>query len=167
MSRHPSIGACSLRSRTLSFAASIGLLALGVVTLGAARPSSAQRLEALRVAVGETAALVDAARLVPELRDALAAEVSMNPRLRLSAPSAARVVVRGSITRLERTSIGARGHVRCEISLVVAERRAGTVRALLRGQASAQGAPGEALDRAVIRAAVRGALGSLDRRVVR
>jgi hypothetical protein len=36
------------------------------------------------------------------------------------------------------------------------------VRALLRGSASARGLPGADLDRAVIRAAVRGALGSLD-----
>ncbi len=167
MSRTQRRGARALRDRMVSFALTMALLALGAVTIGAARPSSAQRFEALRVAVGETAALVDAAVLVPELRDALSAEVSMNPRLRLSAPGAASVVLRGSITRLERTAMGARSHVRCEISLIVADRRGGSVRAMLRGRASAQGTPGRSLDRAVIRAAVRGALGSLDRGVVR
>lgn len=165
MSCDHSIGARSLRSRIVSFTACVGLLALAAVTVGAARPSSAQRPEALRVAVGETAALPEAGSLVPELREALSAEMSMNPRLRLSAPRAARLVIRGSITRLERSSVDGRGQVRCEISLVVAERRAGTVRALLRGQARAQGTPGEALDRAVVRAAVRGALGRFDGRV--
>jgi hypothetical protein len=150
-------------SRVQRIAVGTGACALVFALFCTARPSAAQRLQALSVAVGETAALAEAAALGPELRVALAEELSQNPDLRLAPLQAASVVVRGSITRLERTSSGSHGQVRCEVSLIVADRRGGSVRAMVSGRASAQGTLGRALDRAVIRAAVRGALRPLGR----
>lgn len=145
-------------TRVRRIAAGTGACALVVALFCTARPSAAQRFEALSVAVGETAALAEAAVLAPELRAALADELAHRPEMRLAPMRSASLVVRGSITRLERVRSGDHGQVRCEVSLIIAERRGGSVRAMVRGRASAQGTLGIALDRAVIRAAVRGAL---------
>jgi hypothetical protein len=141
----------------------MGACALAFALVCGARPSAAQRFRTLAVAVGETAALVEATALAPELRAALADELAHHPELRLSPMGSANLVVRGSITRLERSRAGDHGQVRCEVSLIVAERRGGAVRAMVSGRASGQGTLGVALDRAVIHAAVRGALRPLGR----
>src|SRR5690606_23652205 len=143
-------------------------LALSTTMMFPSSLSSAQRsARALTIAVGETGAITDSAGLAPALRNALAAALEPHPAVELSPLHSARVVVRGSITRLDRAMVDGRAEVRCEVSLVVAERRGGSVRALLSGRARAQGTPGPRLDSSAIRAAVEGALRPLDQSVSR
>jgi len=109
------------------------------------------------VAVGETAATVDPS-LAPALRTALSAELEEIRGVRLASAQSAHFVLRGALTRLDREPGTTGTRVTCEVSLVLAEREGGNVRLLLSGRAEARGGTSEALEAAVVRAAVRGAL---------
>ncbi|MCS6800062.1 MAG: hypothetical protein NZ898_16350, partial [Myxococcota bacterium] len=82
--------------------------------------------------------------------------------VRVTPPRRARLVVDGTLTRFERAHEGDDVEVRCAVSLVVHDARAGAVRAVLTGRAGARAArDSEALRRVALRAAIRGALRGL------
>jgi hypothetical protein len=100
----------------------------------------------------------------PALRRALEGEIDSVGGLRLSSQERARFVVEGSLTRLERRNIEHGMEVDCEVSLLLADARGGTVRLMLSGRAGARGGmDGDAVERAAVEAAVRGALRPLPR----
>src|SRR5688572_2006880 len=72
------------------------------------------------------------------LGDALRRELGTIDGVRV-APTSRRAdwVVRGSVTRLERSSHEGDNQVRCEVSLILAEARGGNVRMMLSGRAGA------------------------------
>lgn len=121
------------------------------------------------VAVGETASRTDHPREhAQRLQAALTRELGVIDGVRL-APTVRRAewVVRGSVTRLDRETVAGERHVRCEVSLVVAEARGGSVRMMLQGRAGARGPePTAHLERIALDAAVRGALRPLGRTLV-
>ena len=132
-------------------------VAILVGALGAASESEGQRRAALPgVAIGDLVAHdSDSA----ELRDALSMELSRLGGVHVTGVRRARYVVGGSVTRFERRRVAERMEVHCEVSLVVAERRGGSIRMMLSGQATAAGAGAtDALERSALHAAVRGAL---------
>jgi len=100
----------------------------------------------------------------PALRQALSSEIESLGGLRLANPEHARYVVQGSLTRLDRRTIEHGMQVDCEVSLVLADARGGAVRMMLSGRAGARGGlDGDAVERAAVEAAVRGALRPLPR----
>jgi hypothetical protein len=118
------------------------------------------------VAVGETGAQTNSPDAASALRASLERELARLPSLRVAATREARYVVRGSVTRLERTPAGRDVQVRCEVSLVVAEARGGSIRFMLSGRAGARGPDAATLERAALDAAVRGALRPLSSTLV-
>ncbi len=111
------------------------------------------------VAVGPTGSAVDNRAAGRALRDALSAELGTLGGVRLSSRGAARYVVHGSVTRLDHQRLPDGVEVHCEVSLVVADARQGTVRVMLQGRAGARGArDAERLEEVAVQAAVRGAL---------
>lgn len=93
------------------------------------------------------------------LHDALSSELSQLGNVRVTQPRRARYVVGGRVTRLERRRVAERQEVHVEVSLVVAERRGGSIRMMLSGRATAAGAGSpDSLATSALRAAVRGAL---------
>lgn len=139
-------------------AAWLGLATLALGSLCAPETGAAQRGRgAASVAVGETASTADPA-LAPALRSALSEELGELRGVRLTDAPRARYVLRGSVTRLERERAGAGTRVACEVSLILAERRGGSVRLLLSGRAEGRGGRSRDLEAAVVRAAVHGAL---------
>ncbi|NLY93995.1 MAG: hypothetical protein GXY23_08180 [Myxococcales bacterium] len=68
----------------------------------------------------------------------------------------------GNVVRKERGVENGLRSYRCEVSLVLMERKTGTVRALLSGRASGSGPRLEDLEPQVLRSAVRSALRRLD-----
>lgn len=112
------------------------------------------------IAVGEMAATAGGPRAATALESAIETELASRHDLRL-APDArrARYVVRGSVVQLERRQVSDGLEVRCEVSLIVADARGGSVRAMLSGRAGARGVDdADRLARAALEAAVRGAL---------
>jgi hypothetical protein len=100
----------------------------------------------------------------PELRRALEGEIVSLGGLRLSTQERARFVVQGSFTRLERRNVGHGLEVDCEVSLLLADARGGAVRLMLSGRAGARGgSDANAVERAAVEGAVRGALRPLPR----
>ncbi|MEQ8453116.1 MAG: hypothetical protein RLO52_20760 [Sandaracinaceae bacterium] len=128
----------------------------------ASSPGHAQRrgrASAVRVAVGETAGSEGDAQQAAALAGAISAALDHAPDVRLTSARRAQLVVRGSVVRLERTRVAEGFEVRCEVSLIVADARGGSVRAMLRGRAGARGGQDVARLRAnALQAAVRGAL---------
>lgn len=110
------------------------------------------------VAVGETGAQTSSPEDAGALHDALVREIGRLPSLRLAETRHARYVVRGSVTRLDCHVDGRDVQVRCEVSLVVADARGGSIRMMLSGRAGARGEDAESLEHAALEAAVRGAL---------
>lgn len=112
------------------------------------------------IAIGETAAQVGGAAVAGALSTSIERAIEARRDVRL-APDArrARWVVRGSVVRLERRSVADGLEVRCEVSLIVADARGGSVRAMLAGRAGARGVDDpDRLAQAALDAAVRGAL---------
>jgi len=128
-----------------------------VASLGAASDSQGQRRAAIPgVAIGDLVAQ-DAGSA--GLRDALSTELSRLGNVRVTRARRARYLVGGSVTRFEHRRVAERVEVHCEVSLVVAERRGGSIRMMLSGRATAAGAGAtNDLERSALRAAVRGAL---------
>ena len=97
------------------------------------------------------------------LRTALYEELDAVPSVRVTSSRNARYVLRGSVTRM--ASHRQTERLECEVSLIVADRRGGTIRFILEGRAAAHLPTDEAsilrLQPEVMRAAVRGALRSL------
>ena len=110
------------------------------------------------VSVGETGAQTASPEDAGALREALVREIGRLPNIQLAATNHARYVVRGAVTRLDRRALGDDVEVRCEVSLVVADARGGSIRMMLSGRAGARGDDGDALEHAALEAAVRGAL---------
>jgi hypothetical protein len=110
----------------------------------------------VRVAVGELGAGEGSA---DALFGAIARTLEDNPEIRVTTTPRAELVVRGSVVRLERRRVGNELEVSCEVSLIVAEARGGSIRAMLRGRGGARGGrDAERLSDDALRAAVRGAL---------
>lgn len=132
-------------------------VAILVGALGAASDSEGQRRGAVPgVAIGGLVAQ-DAGSA--GLRDALSTELSRLGSVHVTGVRRARYLVGGAVTRIERRRVAERIEVHCEVSLVVAERRGGSIRMVLSGQATAAGAGAtDALERSALHAAVRGAL---------
>ena len=112
------------------------------------------------IAVGETAATAGGPEMAGALEDALSTEIASRRDVRLTEDARrARWVVRGSVVQLEEHEVADGLEVRCEVSLIVADARGGSVRAMLQGRAGARGVDDpERLARAALQAAVRGAL---------
>lgn len=110
------------------------------------------------VAVGPTGSAVRSRAAGRALRDALSQELDELGGVRLASASAARYVVHGSVTRLERTTVPDGIEVHAEVSLIVSERSRGTVRMMLSGRAGARGGDPLRLEEVAVQAAVRGAL---------
>lgn len=68
----------------------------------------------------------------------------------------------GSVVRGERSTEQGRAVYRCEVSLILMERRTGAVKALLTGRASGSGPRVDELEEKVLRSAVRAALRRLE-----
>lgn len=152
--------------RATKLAAWLGAAMFAMAPLYAS-PGAAQRLSVTSVAVGELGTTTGAATSTGALRDALTHELDRLAGVRLTPTRRARYVVRGSVVRLE-TEASEQGHrVQCEVSLIVAERRGGTVRMMLSGRAAAEGPRGaDRLRETALAAAVRGALRPLGRTLV-
>jgi len=145
-----------LRASRLA-ARSIGV-ALAMAVLCVAGPTAAER-GPLRVAVGETGATTGGPRMARALSAALARALDGRADVRLTGRRQAQLVVRGSVVRLERRHRARELEVRCEVSLIVADARGGSIRAMLRGRAGARGGGDAAhLSDSALRAAVRSAL---------
>ncbi|GAB4207287.1 MAG: hypothetical protein OHK0013_24760 [Sandaracinaceae bacterium] len=143
-----------------------GALALGVTlvtgpTLGAqARPRGRAA-----VAVGDTGARTGPPSAREELDVALRTALASHPSVTLSADrDHARFVVTGSVVELsERDLAPDEREVRCRVSIVVADARGGSVRAMLEGRAGVRGGGrGDALRQSALRGAVASALRSID-----
>jgi hypothetical protein len=83
-----------------------------------------------------------------------------NPRV--SASRDTEFKLSGTIVRGERGAENGLSSYRCEVSLILSERRSGSVRALLSGRASGSGPRLEELEPKVLRTAVTGALRRLE-----
>lgn len=68
----------------------------------------------------------------------------------------------GSVVRGERSTEEGRAIYRCEVSLILMERRTGAVKALLTGRASGSGGSADELEEKVLRSAVKSALRRLE-----
>ena len=119
--------------------------------------SHAQRAP-VRVAVGEVGDSGGAGTALA-LSSAIGQALEENPEVRLTTTPRAQLVVRGSVVRLERRQVDGELEVSCEVSLIIADARGGSIRAMLRGRAGARGGrDAERLSDNALRAAVRGAL---------
>ncbi|HJL03526.1 MAG TPA: hypothetical protein RMH85_13075 [Polyangiaceae bacterium LLY-WYZ-15_(1-7)] len=135
-----------------------------IVAVGSIHGAEAQRdAAATAVAIGATSAPERALR--GALRQALAQELPSVRGVRLEETRRARYVLRGAVTRMDVRHDDDHTAIDCEVSLIVAERRRGTVRMMLSGRASARGDQVERLRESVVRAAVRGALRPLGQAV--
>jgi hypothetical protein len=137
-------------------------VALALVAVCVPRAIEAQRGSAgraVRIAVGEIAARDGGPRAAQALSRALVEALEAQPSIHVAPPPRADLVVRGSLVRLDRHAVEGGVEVRCEVSLIVAEARGGSIRAMLRGRGGARGGGDPArLSNAALRAAVRGAL---------
>jgi len=123
-------------------------------------PATAFATPDASVAVGSTGSRTGDASDAAALRTALRRELDALGSVRVAASERrAQYVLRGSVTRLDARDVGRETEVRCEVSLIVAEARGGSIRLLLSGRAGARGA-GDArrLEAEALGAAVRGAL---------
>ena len=138
-------------------------LVLGYVWLPVA-PAFGQSGRSTPIAVGSTGSAVAPPGMEGVLRSALSEEIASLGGVRLEEPAHARFVVQGAVTRLERRDARPGVEVQCEVSLVVSDARGGAVRVMLSGRAGARGTEaGDAVERAALQAAVRGALRPLPR----
>ena len=139
-------------------------LVASLCLLGAASASSTRATAPGPIAVAVGSLSADAAN-APHLREALRAALERGidtlPGVRRTNPRRAQWVVGGALTGVTEQS----GAVRSEVSLMVTERRSGSVRYLLQGHAAARG--GSDPVPASITAAVRSALRPLADPVVR
>ena len=124
--------------------------AMVVVCAFAARGRADRRV--VRVAVGD----VDGVGL----EEAMRTELERSPDLQVVTARNAELVLRGTVVEHRlRVMHGGEVEVRCEVSVVVADARGGSIRAMLRGRAGARGGDDSAsLRENALRAAVRGAL---------
>lgn len=95
----------------------------------------------------------------PGLAAAMRAELERNPDLRMVAPRYAELVLRGTLVEHRQRVVRGEIEVHCVVSVIVADARGGSIRAMLRGRADARGGSDAArLSDNALRAAVRGAL---------
>lgn len=135
-----------------------GLLALAIVVLCAPEAAAAERRTPVRVAVGELGRSSHAPAVDALFRRVLHDEVGSLSGVRAATPDRADVIVRGSLTSLDRSVVDAETRVRCEVSVIVADRKTGAMRMILRGRAEARGSRRDGLYRDAVEAAVRSAL---------
>jgi hypothetical protein len=131
-----------------------------------ARASVAQAVGArAAIAVGDFGARAGGVTASDELELAMRSALSTHPRATLAGDRAdARFVVTGSVVELsERELADDEREVRCRVSIVVADARGGSVRAMLEGRAGVRGGGSEeSLRRSALRGAVQSALRSID-----
>lgn len=144
--------------RAMKLAARATTLGAGLamaLTCIAAWPTRADSGPPVRVALGELegAAAGDAA-----FSDALRGALRGTPDVRITDRGHAQLVLRGSVVALERREVEGSLEIRCEVSVIVADARGGSIRAMLRGRAGARGADEDTLSRDALRAAARSAL---------
>jgi hypothetical protein len=141
-------------------------LAIGAsLVTGPALDAQARPRARAAIAVGDTGARTDHPAASEELDVALRTALSTHPSVTLSDDRThARFVVTGSVVELSERSVAAdEREVRCRVSLVVADARGGSVRAMLEGRAGVRGGGnGESLRRSALRGAVTSALRSID-----
>lgn len=146
-------------------AISICATILGAALLSTINAADAQG-RSTAVAIGETTA---PGALRGALRDALRDELGGVSGIRLTDARRARYVLRGSVTHIDERRETDR--MECEVSLILADRRGGSIRLILEGRAAARLPQGDAevarLRPEVLRAAVRGALRPLGERPLR
>lgn len=136
--------------RATKLAARSCAIVLALVLCGVGAAADAQG-RSLRVAVGAVGS--------EGLSDALTEAIETHPGVDLAPVPRAEVVLRGSIVRWERHRVANQTEVRCEVSVIVADARGGSIRAMLRGRGGARGGgSAERLSHDALRAAVRGAL---------
>ena len=135
-------------------------VACAVTALCAPTDSFAQRRgrrqNIVRVALGEMGASRPA--MAAALTGAVEDELRQRDDVTLAPTGRAELVLRGSVVRMERHRVGQDLEVRCEVSVIVADARGGSIRAMLRGRAGARGRDARRLSDNALRAAVRGAL---------
>lgn len=120
-----------------------------------ATTASGDGAQEIRVAVGEMLAGEHERALSTTVGEVIEAQ----PGVRLAPAPSAELVLRGSVVRWDQRRVHDDLEIRCEVSMVVAEARGGSIRAMLRGRGGARGRNAEgALRRDALRAAVRGAL---------
>ncbi len=137
-------------------------VALAMVALCVPRAIEAQRgrrrAQTVRIAIGEVAASRGGPGAAAAFSQALEEALEAQPQVDLAPARRAQLVVRGSVVRWDRHAVHDGVEVRCEVSLIVAD-RGGSIRAMLRGRGGARGGGDPArLSTNALRAAVRGAL---------
>ena len=129
---------------------------LGILCLVLPQGSAAQRRHLTTVAIGSTGAAQGGAPTAEALKSTLADELAQLKGVGVAPAGTASFILHGSVIRLERED-AQRFH--CEVSLIVADRRGGSVRMMLEGRAVAEGPSSAAqLQERALRHAVRGAL---------
>jgi hypothetical protein len=147
-------GASKLAARPL-VAVALAMAALCV----AGATTEAQRGGSLRVAIGEVGASDGDPGTVRAFSQVLSETLAAQPLVDVTPAQRAQIVLRGSVVRWDRRPVEDGLEVRCEVSLVVADARGGSIRAMLTGRGGARGAGDPArLSADALRAAVRGAL---------
>jgi hypothetical protein len=143
----------------------VGLFA-GTASLDAqSRPHARQVASAhTAIAIGDFAPIQGQAGSDNELEQAIRWALSTHPSVTLSPDrTRARFIVTGSVVELSHHLV-AQGEreVRCRVSIVVADARGGSVRAMLEGRAGVRGGgTEEAMRRSAVRGAVASALRSI------
>ncbi|HJL17389.1 MAG TPA: hypothetical protein RMH99_17100 [Sandaracinaceae bacterium LLY-WYZ-13_1] len=139
-----------LAGRALGLAVATAVLCVPMATRAQRGP--------VRVALGELGASEGGPRTARALEAAIERALRDREDVRLVGAGRAQLVLRGSVVRLERRRVGRALEVRCEVSVIVADARGGSIRAMLRGRAGARGSDPTRLRANALRAAVRGAL---------
>jgi hypothetical protein len=143
-----------------------GALALGVpLVTGPALDAQTRPRGRAAIVVGDTGARTGPPTAREELDVALRTALASHPSVTLSEDRLhARFVVTGSVVELsERDVAPDEREVRCRVSIVVADARGGSVRAMLEGRAGVRGGGrGDSLRRSALRGAVASALRSID-----
>lgn len=146
---------------------SVSLLAawLGVSLVGA--DVDAQARARTSVVVGEMGARQGGPGAQEDLSSAMRTVLASHPNVTLAEDRrSARFLVSGSVVELDEHEVGDEHEVRCRVSIIVADARGGSVRAMLEGRAGVRGGDDEAsLRRTAVRGAVQSALRSLGDRV--
>lgn len=111
------------------------------------------------IAIGDFASLAGHAGTDNELELAIRSALASHPQVTVSPDAShARFIVTGSLVEMShRVLTQGESEVRCRVSIVVADARGGSVRAMLEGRAGVRGGGTEA---AMRRSAMRGAVAS-------
>lgn len=135
-----------------------GLLALTIVCSLVPNAASAGRGRSVRIGIEESRGPSHASATESLFREALRDQVGHLAGVEATPPGRADVLVQGSITSIQRSMSGQEARVRCEVSVIVTERKTGSMKMILTGRAEARGPARQELVRDAVEAAVRSAL---------